>query len=269
MNPGTGSGSIRVGIGGWSFDPWRETFYPSDVPKKRELEYASRALTTIEINSTFYRQPAAKVYAQWREQTPDGFVFSLKAPRRITQRKLLAGVTGQASSFIEGGLAELGDRLGPVLWQLATTTVFNPDDLNQFLDALPRTLDGRPLRHVLEVRHDSFACEAFVALARAQRIAVVYADTDDHPSFADVTGDCVYVRAMRAQSHLKQGYPSAQLDAWAERAKLWAAGGEPDDVPRIAAPAPGTPRDVFLNFISAAKERNPAAAMGVIERLLA
>lgn len=260
---------IRVGIGGWTYAPWRNTFYPDKLVQRRELEFASRHVTTIEINGTYYGAQKPATYAKWRSETPDGFVFSLKAPRYVTERGALAGAGKTARDFIEGGLAELGDRLGPINWQLPPSRRFEPDDLDAFLALLPRALDGRPLRHVLEVRHESFRCADYVALARRHGMTTVFTDSPTHPSLADLTGDFVYARLMRSEATLATGYADAALAAWAERARRWAGGGEPDDLPRVpgAAPAAAKPRDVFLYFISAAKERNPAAAMALLARL--
>lgn len=259
---------IRVGIGGWNFAPWRNNFYPAGLPQQRELEFASRRLSAIEINSTFYRAQKAPVYASWRKQTPDGFVFSLKAPRFAVMAK--PENAGKAiNAFVFGGLAELGDRLGPLSWQFAPNRRFARDHLAPFLDLLPRELDGLPLRHVLEVRHESFMCEDYLALAREHAVATVYTDSTEYPSFADLTGDFVYARLMRSESAIPTGYAAAALDAWAKRAILWHSGSEPKDLPRVA-PAKKTAakaRDVYIYFISAAKERNPAAAMALRSRV--
>ena len=262
------SAQIRIGIGGWSFAPWRENFYPADLPQKRELEYASRQLSAIEINSTFYSNAARSSFAKWREQTPEGFVFAVKANRFTTHRRVLAEAREPVERFIDSGLAELGDKLGPILWQFPHNKKFQAEDLAAFLELLPAALDGRPLRHALDARHESFRCGEFLALARRRGAAVVFSESEDHPSFADLTSDFVYARLMRSRAGLKSGYPPAELAAWAERAKKWAEGGEPQDLPRVArAPAKSQPRDVFMFVISGAKERAPAAARELIRRL--
>ena len=261
---------IRVGIGGWTYAPWRSNFYPAGLVQRRELEYASRRLSTIEINGTFYGAQQPAIYARWAAETPDGFMFSLKAPQYVTQRGALAKAGGAAQAFVTGGLAEFGGKLGPILWQLAPSRAFDRDDLAAFLDALPRVLDGQPLRHVLEVRHDSFRDPGYVELARAHRIATVFTDSPDYPSLADITGEFVYARLMRSRVDIVTGYAETELDQWAGHAREWAAGGDPDALPHVAAArAPGTAREVFINFISAAKQRNPAAAIALIERLRA
>lgn len=264
--------TIRVGIGGWNYAPWRGHFYPPKWPQKRELEFASRQLTAIEINSTYYAPQKPPTYARWRRETPDGFVFSLKAPRFCTDRRTLADAGKTIDDFVFGGLAEFGDRLGPILWQLPPHKVFDRGDVAAFIDLLPRALDGLPLQHVLEVRHASFLCAEYLDLARRQRVATVFTDSPKYPSFADLTGDVVYARLMRSASAIATGYAAADLDAWAKRARLWAGGAEPADLPRVGNGAGGNgaapaPRKVYIYFISAAKERNPAAAQALIERL--
>jgi len=267
-------GRIRVGIGGWLFAPLRNNFYPAKWPQKRELEFASRQVTSIEINSTYYRGQTPTTYAKWRRETPDGFVFSLKARQDATAEPVLANAGRRVKGFIFGGIAELGDRLGPISWQFPSHKRFERDDFAAFLDLLPRELNGLPLRHVLEVRHESFMCPDYLALARAHRLPTVFTDSPDYPSFADVTGDFVYARLMRSESAIATGYDAASLDAWAARARAWASGAEPADLPHVAttaadadAQATPRPRDVYIYFISAAKERNPAAAMALLERL--
>jgi uncharacterized protein YecE (DUF72 family) len=266
--PAAGTSPIRVGIGGWTFAPWRKNFYPEGLVQRRELEYASRQLRAIEINGTFYRAQTPAVYAKWAAETPEGFVFSLKAPKTITEGRKLAESVSGAKRFIHGGLAEFGARLGPILWQLPPSRVFDRDDLAGFLDALPRTLDGRALRHVLEVRHESFLGDAYLELARAQNVATVFTDSTTYPSLADITSDFVYARLMRSQPDIATGYASNALDEWAKRASLWARGGDPSELPHVGEPAAkAKARDVFVFFISSAKERNPAAAMAMQARV--
>jgi uncharacterized protein YecE (DUF72 family) len=260
---------IKIGIGGWNFPPWRDNFYPKALPQRRELEFASRHLATIEINSTFHRAQTPEVYAKWRDETPPGFVFSLKAPGRVSEVRKLAGAGTSIRRFVFGGLAEFGDRLGPIAWQFPPSRSFERDDFAAFLDLLPQELNGRPLRHALEVRNETFLCGAFLELARARGAACVFTDSAEYPNFADLTGDFVYARLMRSRESSRNGYAARDLDAWAARARLWHEGGEPDELPRVshASGAPGTRRDVFIYFISAFKARNPAAAMALQGRI--
>ncbi len=263
-------GTIRVGIGGWTFEPWRQAFYPEDLPQKRELEYASRQLTAIEVNGTYYSTQKPASFAKWRDETPDNFMFSVKASRYATNRRVLAEAGESIERFVGSGLSELKHKLGPLLWQFMPTKKFDAGDFGKFLDLLPKELNGRELRHVLDVRHESFMTEEFLALARKHRCATVFADSDEYPSFSDVTADFVYARLMRTQSKLKTGYAPKALDAWARRAQVWASGKEPADLPRVGKAAKAAKsRDVFIFMISGAKERAPAAAIGLIARLSA
>ena len=260
---------LRVGVGGWNFEGWRDDFYPAGWPQARELEYMSRQLTAIEINSTYYSSQKPQTFAKWRDETPDDFMFSLKASRFATNRRVLAEAGESVTFFVEQGISELKHKLGPIVWQFAPTKQFNAEDFGAFLELLPRAIDGLPLRHVMEVRHASFKCSEYLALARKHNAATVFADSDDYPSFADLTADFAYARLMRTQPTVKTGYTPQALDQWVERGKLWGCGSEPDDLPRVEPVGPKVPhsRDVFLFFISGAKERNPAAARALIERL--
>ncbi|AKJ31238.1 DUF72 domain-containing protein [Caldimonas brevitalea] len=262
------TGRIRVGIGGWSYEPWRETFYPDTLPSREELHYASRRLTAIEINSTFYRAPGPEVYERWRSETPDGFMFSLKAPRYITHRKVLAEAGDSVARFLEGA-GRLGDRLGPVVWQLPPSKRFDTQDLSAFLALLPEQVAGLRLRHVVEARHDSFRVPEFLSLVRSRGVAVVYTDSPDYPNFADLSGDFVYARLMCSQPDLPTGYPDEDLDLWLDRARLWAQGQVAADLPRIdtTQDTGAAPRDVFIYFINGAKENAPGAAGALLHRL--
>jgi uncharacterized protein YecE (DUF72 family) len=259
---------IRVGVGGWTYKPWRESFYPSDLPKGRELEYASRKLTSIEINGTFYRGQSPATFRKWGDETPDDFVFSLKAHRVTTNRKDLADGKSAIDRFIETGPLELGNRLGPILWQLAPTKRFNADEIEAFLAYLPRESGGRRLRHAIEARHTTFRDAAFMELARKYGAATVFAHSEKYAELYDVTGDFIYLRMQESRSEEPKGYPPAEITKWAQRIRRWAAGGMPDDLPVLAKQKPPeVPRECFVYVISGAKERAPAAAMALIEEL--
>ena len=264
------AGRVRVGIGGWTFAPWRETFYPPEVKQKSELEYASRQVTVIEINGTYYRTQKPESFAKWHDATPDDFMFSVKASRYATNRKVLAEAGESIERFIASGLAELGDKLGPLLWQFAPTKRFDAADFERFLALLPPDIKGRPLRHALDVRHASFMDAEFIALARRYHAAIVFTDSPDYPSFADLSADFVYARLMQSKASNRTGYPPKALSEWALRARVWASGKEPADLPRVEAPAKkpkAVTRDVFVLFINGAKERAPAAARELIKKL--
>jgi uncharacterized protein YecE (DUF72 family) len=261
---------IRVGIGGWVFPPWRGVFYPPGLAQARELEHASRRLTAIEINGTFYGAQKPESFRRWRDATPEDFVFSVKAPRFATHRSELASAGASIDRFIGGGVLELGNKLGPILWQFPPSTRFDEGDFGAFLALLPPEAGGSPLRHVVQIRHASFADARFIALLRQHRVAAALVDSDNYAMLADVTADFVYARLRRTQAGEPAGYPPAALDAWAERFRRWSAGGEPADLPRHdELPAPQQPRDCFVYFISGAKERNPAAAEALLQRLAA
>ena len=240
-------GKILVGVGGWTYEPWRGLFYPEGLPQKRELEYASRRLTSIEINGTYYSSFKPPSWIKWREETPDSFVFSVKASRFCTNRRELAGAADSIARFAAQGLAELGAKLGPVNWQFMGTKRFDPDDIAAFLGLLPREAGGVPLRHALEVRHESFRDQRFYELARKHNVAVVFADSEDYPVIEEPTSDFTYARLMRTKKTVKTGYTTRELEEWAKRARGWAKKG-----------------DVFVYFISGAKERAPAAAEALI-----
>ena len=245
--------TIRVGVGGWTYEPWRSVFYPEGLAQKRELEYAAQHLTAIEINATYYGRQKPQSWRNWAAAVPDGFKLSLKASRYCTQRKLLAESGDSIRMFLEQGFTELGDKLGPINWQLADGKKFDREDFARFLDLIPDAQDGVKLRHALEVRHESFADTAFLDLARARNIAVVFADDDIFPRIDEQTADFTYARLQRSVENIETGYSAAALDDWAMQAKAWAKNG----------------RDVFVYFISGAKVRNPAAAQALIARLRA
>lgn len=261
------TGKIRIGIGGWTYEPWRGVFFPDKWPIKRELEYAAARLTAIEVNGTYYSSQKPATFASWAKAVPDGFVFALKASRYCTNRKVLAEAGESIARFTGQGIVELGDRLGPILWQFMATKQFDPDDFGAFLKLLPQHQDGVALRHAVQVRHASFQVPEFVALARAAGVAIVYADSADYPAIADVSGDFVYARLEAAVEEEPTGYAPAALDRWADVARGWARGEAPDPLVRFAEPAPEVPRDTFVFFINGAKVRAPAGAMALIERI--
>ncbi|HVI14717.1 MAG TPA: DUF72 domain-containing protein [Pseudolabrys sp.] len=261
-------GNIYAGIGGWTYEPWRGVFYPKGLPHARELAYAAERLTAIEINGTFYRTQSPATYRKWASEVPENFVFSLKGPRYAVNRRVLSEAGDSIKRFLNSGITELGPRLGPLLWQFTPFKKFDEADFGGFLELLPKTFDGHTLRHVVEVRHDSFKTPAFVALLRKFSIPVVFAEHDKYPAIADIAGDFVYARLQKGDEKLKAGYPPKALDGWAARAKTWAQGGEPKDLARVdKTSVKKEPRDVFLYFIHAAKIRAPSAAMALIERL--
>lgn len=262
------TGKIYVGIGGWTFAPWRGVFYPEKLPQAKELEYAANHLTSIEINGTYYGSQKPESFRKWASEVPNGFVFSVKGPRFATNRRVLAEAGDSIKRFYDSGVLELGDRLGPVLWQFAPTKKFDETDFGGFLELLPRELEGRKLRHVVEVRHDSFCVAAFPALLRRFDVPVVFAEHFTYPAIADITGDFVYARLQKGSDDIKTAYPPKALDAWAKRLQTWASGGEPTDLPRVGTTAAKkAPRDVFAYVIHEGKVRAPAAAMELIERV--
>jgi uncharacterized protein YecE (DUF72 family) len=264
----TVTGAIRVGIGGWTYEPWRGSFYPGKLPQKNELEYASRRLTSIEINGTYYGSQKPETFAKWHDETPEGFVFSLKAPRFAMNRKVLADAGSTIARFLSSGVTQLKDKLGPINWQFLPSKKFEPADFKAFLRLLPGEAAGRPLRHVVEVRHESFRSAEFIALAREHGIGVVIAADSAYPQIADATAPFIYARIMGTQASEELGYSGAALDLWAARARAWASGAAPEGLDYVAPPyARGNPRDVYLYVISGHKVHNPAAAMSLIQRL--
>ncbi len=245
------TGKIRVGIGGWTFEPWRGVFYPDKHPQARELEYAAARLTAIEINATYYGRQKPASFAKWATAAPPGFQFAVKASRFATNRRVLAEGADSIALFLNQGFTELGDKLGPILWQFATTKQFDADDFAAFLKLLPTKQDGRKLRHALEVRHESFRDPRFYELAKTANAAIVFADSDTHPCIDEATADFAYARLQRSRENIATGYDGKALDDWAKTARSWAKGD----------------RDAYVFFISGAKVRAPAAAQALIERL--
>jgi uncharacterized protein YecE (DUF72 family) len=249
----TANPRIRVGVGGWTFPPWRETFYPPGLPHHRELHHASRALSAIEVNGTFYSTFTAKTFAKWRDETPDDFVFTLKAHRSTTVRRDLADAREAIDRFLGSGVRELGPKLGAIVWQFQPTKRFDPVEFEAFLALLPPAIDGLALRHVLEVRHPSFEDPAYLPLARRHGCVTVHTDSPKYPNIVDAHAPFAYLRLMRSEAGLSTGYPPASLDAWASGAKAWSSGPNA--------------RDAFVFFINGAKERAPAAAQALLQRL--
>lgn len=241
---------IVVGVGGWNFAPWRGTFYPEGLTQARELHYASRELTSIEINSTFYGLQKPATFQKWRDDTPDDFVFSVKAPRFVTHRKLLATAADSIRRFLGSGVLKLGDKLGAINWQLDPGKTFDAADMAAFLALLPRKAGGKALRHALELRHESFHCEEMIELARRHEFAIVEAGDSKHPRIQARTAPFSYLRVMGSKATAPKGYTPAALKKWREHAQALARDGE-----------------VFLYFISGAKERNPLAARAMIAAL--
>jgi len=244
--------TIRVGIGGWSYEPWEETFYPPKLATTKQLEYAASKVTAIEINATFYRTQSATSFQKWAKATPDDFMFSVKAPRAAVQRKDLREAAQSIEWFFNSGVGELGSKLGPIFWQMAPYKKFDAAEMNAYFDMLPEKLGKLKLRHAIEVRHDSFACDEFMALARERNIAVVTVESAKHPLTVEPTADFAYARLELTQAGEPTGYPKPALTKWLKTARDWEKSG-----------------DVFLYFISGAKERNPAAAQAMLELLKA
>jgi len=262
------SAPIHVGIGGWDYEPWRGTFYPAKLAKSKQLEHAGRHVTAIEINATHYRLQKPESFRKWAASVPDGFKFSVKASRFCTNRRVLAEAGPGIANFCAQGFTELGDKLGPILWQFMDHKQFDPTDFGAFLKLLPRERDGLRLRHALEVRHDSFRHPDFIAMARDADMAVVLADSDDYPEIADLTADFVYARLQRCREDCARGYGDVELDRWAAVAKGWAAGDAPQGLAYVAnARAPRLARETYVFFIAGAKVRAPVAAQALIERL--
>jgi uncharacterized protein YecE (DUF72 family) len=267
-------GRIRVGVGGWTYEPWRGTFYPADLTHKRELEYAAGKLTSIEINGTFYGAQKPETFAKWREETPADFVFAVKAPRYAAQRRALSSAGPIIERFLKGGVLQLQDKLGPINWQLLPTTRFDAADFEGFLKLLPRSAEGRPLRHGVEARHESFRVPEFVHMMRHYGAAIIIAGDSEYPQIADLTAPFVYVRIMGTKPDEPLGYSPEGLDQWARRARCWASGGAPEELQMVGPAAASNKsrdgaRDVFLYVINGHKVANPAAATALLARLAA
>lgn len=282
---------VRIGISGWKYDGWRKVFYPAKLPQKRELAYAATRFATVEINGTFYSLQRPESFARWSSQTPDDFIFAVKGSRYITHMLQLKRANAALANFFASGILRLGPKLGPILWQFSPRFIFNPEPLEKFLKILPQTTleaaalarkhDGRvtgrsfmavhedhPIRHAIEIRHDSFIDPQFIELLRVYNAALVCADTVAWPRLMDVTADFVYCRLHGSEELYASGYDDNALDAWATRVAAWARGHEPDDAERASPKSGRKPgaRDVFVYFDNDAKVRAPFDAEGLITR---
>lgn len=261
-------GRIRCGIGGWTFEPWRGVFYPPGLSQKKELDYASRKLTAIEINGTYYSSFKPDSWARWRESTPDGFRFAVKASRFCVNRKKLSDGAQSIGYFFDQGISELQDRLGPILWQFMATKKFDYDDFAGFFDLLPEALNGQRLQHVVEVRNATFNDPRFIGLCRDRGVTICNSENENYPLIADITGPVVYLRLISADDQIPTGYAAADLDLWAGRFREYAGGRVPGDfTPVDRTGPPEGPRDVYAFVIHEGKVRAPAAAMEFIRRV--
>jgi uncharacterized protein YecE (DUF72 family) len=262
--------NVHVGIGGWTFAPWRGVFYPKGLPHAKELGYAAEHLTSIEINGTFYRTQTPATFRKWASEVPDGFVFSVKGHQRVTHRRELKDAGESIAHFLNSGVLELGDRLGPLLWQFPPFKKFDEADFASFLELLPKEFDGRRLRHVVEVRHASFCVPEFVRLLRKFETPVVFSEHEKYPAIADVAGDFLYLRLQKGDDAIETAYPPRAIADWAARIEGWLGGTAPGDLPHVeSALSKIKPRDIFVYFIHEGKVRAPAAAMALIEKLKA
>ena len=243
-------GKIRIGIGGWTYPPWRGLFYPDKLPQSQELDYASRQFGAIEINATFYGRQSPKSWAAWAKAAPDGFQFAVKGSRYCVSRSKLAESADSIANFFGQGFEVLGPKLGPILWQFAPFKRFDAGDIAAFIDLLPEQLNGIVLRHAIEPRHKSFDDEQFFDLCRARNIAVVLDDSDDYPAIEADTADFAYARLQRMSEDVPNGYDDAALDGFADRARKWRERG-----------------DAYIFMINGAKVRAPAAALALQEKL--
>ncbi|HWJ89302.1 MAG TPA: DUF72 domain-containing protein [Pelagibacterium sp.] len=260
-------GRIVIGVGGWTFAPWRGPYYPDTLPQRRELEHMGATMTGVEVNGTFYGSQKPESFRKWHDSVPDDFVFALKGTRYATNRRVLAEAGDSVERFVSSGIVELKDKLGPINWQLAATKQFDPEDFATFLRLLPSSEGSHPLRHAVEARHASFANAEAVALAREHGVALVAGCDAGYAEIADPTADFIYLRLQGTSEAHEKGYSDADLDAWAERIAMFARGEVPSDLPTFGPKAQSTPRDVYAFVISGDKVKNPAAAMALIERV--
>ena len=264
---GGSKGKIRIGVGGWTYPAWRGSFYPAGLAQAQELEFASQKLSSIEINGTYYRSQNPDSFAKWHDATPKDFVFAVKAPRFAMNRRVLAEAGASIERFVSSGIVNLKEKLGPINWQFLPTKQFDSADFEAFLKLLPASHEGRALKHAIEVRHASFVCPEFVDMLRAYSVAGVISADSEFPQIADATAPFIYARIMGTQESEPLGYTNLALDRWAKIARELAEGTAPARLDYVQARAPTKPRDVFLYVISGFKQRNPQAAMALIERL--
>jgi uncharacterized protein YecE (DUF72 family) len=239
---------IRVGIGGWTYEPWRGTFYPGKLPQKRELEYVGQQLTATEINATYYGRQSPKSWENWATSVPDGFQFAVKGSRFIVMKSKLAEAGEGIGNFLAQGFTALGGKLGPILWMFMARKKFDREDMAAFLKLLPQSQDGVPLRHVIEPRHESFRDAAFIDLCRDHNVAIVYGDDEEFPLIDADTADFRYARLQRMNEEVPTGYDGKSLDRFAGMIKGWG-------------------KDSYVFLINGAKVRAPAAALALQERL--
>lgn len=243
--------NVHIGIGGWSYAPWRGTFYPDKLTQSRELEYASRQFGAIEINATFYGRQSPNSWAKWAKTAPGDFQFAIKGSRYCVTRPKLADAEEGLGQFFAQGMAALGHKLGPILWMLAARRKFDREDIAGFFKLLPKFLDGIPLRHAIEPRHESFRDKRFFDLCKDHGVAVVFGDDDAFPCIDADTASFAYARLQRMRDDLPTGYDEEALDAFARRARQWQSDS----------------RDSYIFMINGAKVRAPAAALALQERL--
>jgi uncharacterized protein YecE (DUF72 family) len=286
-------GAIYIGISGWRYPPWRGVFYPPDLPQSRELEFASRALPTIEINGSFYSLQRPESYAAWYQATPPGFVFSVKGNRYITHFLRLRGVDGPLANVLASGVFNLREKMGPFLWQFPPNFSYDPARMEHFLSLLPHDteqglalackhepfMEGRTalqidkkrkMRHAVEIRHESFADESFIALLRKYKVALVVADTGGKwPDYEDITADFMYLRLHGPEELYASGYDDAALEHWAQRIRAWTSGSQPPDARLISSKAPPkrASRDLFCYFDNDIKVRAPFDARRLMVKL--
>jgi uncharacterized protein YecE (DUF72 family) len=283
--------TIRIGVSGWSYKSWEASFYPSDLPRTRQLDFLTRSFNSVEVNSSFYRLRSPSIFAGWRERSPPGFIYAVKGGRFISHNKKLRGAETPLANFFASGVLALGDRLGPILWQLPATLKFDPERVSSFLALLPRdtvaaaalarrhdfrvkeplTRPGRKrrIRHALEVRHESYRTPELASILRKHDVALVVSDAPDWPLFEEVTASFVYIRLHGSMRTYVSRYEDPELDHWADWIRKWAAGGEPADAAKASArkPTRRKTRDVYVYFDNDQETHAPHDALRLAQRL--